>query len=157
MYLFGAIMHLSGFNTEEAENLLLISQTTGLLVKDLLFAAILIASLGAVMDTALSIVSSINEIHHNSPKLKSLDLFKAGMNVGQDMIGTMSNTLILAFTGTSLNLIILLYAYSVQYNQLLSADMIAIEVAQAISGSLGIIFTVPLTAALTAKVTDIQG
>lgn len=152
LFVFGKIMHLSGYNTEEAESLLLISQTTGLMVKDLLFAGILIASLGAVMDTAISIVSSMNEIHSSRPGLKGFELFKAGMNVGKDMIGSMSNTLILAFTGTALNMIILLYSYSVQYNQLLNMNLIAIEIVQMLAGSLGIILTVPLTAAITAEV-----
>ncbi len=157
LYLFGEMMHISGYHTEEAESLLLIGQTTGLKVKDLLFSGILISALGAVMDTAISIVSAINEIHKNLPGLKTAALFQTGMNVGKDMIGTMSNTLILVFTGTALNLIILLYSYSIQYNQLLNMNMIAIEIAQALSGSLGLILTVPLTAVITANILVRQG
>ncbi|NCB52765.1 MAG: YibE/F family protein [Clostridia bacterium] len=151
LFLFGTMTHLSGYSTEEAENLLLIGQTTGLKVRDLLFSGILIASLGAVMDTSVSIVSAISEFHLNMPHMKTASLFKAGMNVGKDMIGTMSNTLILAFTGTSINLLILLFSYSVQYNQLLNMNTITIEIIQAMSGSMGIILTVPLTAFITAK------
>ena len=152
LFAFEKIMHISGFSTEEAENLLLIGQTTGLKVKYLLFSGILIASLGAVMDTAVSIVSAIYEFHANMPAMKSASLFKAGMNVGKDMIGTMSNTLILAFTGTSLNMIILLYTKNVQFNQLINTNYIAIEVTQAIAGSLGIILTVPITALIAARI-----
>jgi uncharacterized membrane protein len=67
------------------------------------------------------------------------------------MIGTMSNTLILVFTGTSLNLLILLASYSVQYNQFMNMNTAAIEITQALSGSLAIVLTVPLTALITAR------
>jgi len=148
---FGALMHLSGYHTEEAESLLLISQTTGLKVGELLFAGILIAALGAVMDTAMSIVAAMSELHAKLPGITMRELFKAGMNVGKDMIGTMSNTLILAFTGTALGFILLMVSYSVPYNQLMNMNAMAIEFVQAFSGSLGLVLTVPLTAAFTAR------
>ena len=148
---FTALMHLSGFNTDEAENLILISQTTGLQVKDLLFAGILIASLGAVMDISMSIVSSMQEIHLNTKHISRSQLLKAGINVGRDMIGTMSNTLILAFAGSSLTLMIMMYSYSVQYNQLINMNTIGIEIVQALSGSIAVILTVPLTAVIAAN------
>lgn len=151
LFLVGSAMHLSGYSTEEAESLLLISQTTGLKVRDLLYAGILVASLGAIMDTAMSIVSAMNEIYQHRPEMKASSLVKAGMNVGKDMIGTMSNTLILAFTGSSLNLLILLASYSVQYNQFMNMNTIAIEITQALSGSLAIVLTVPTTAVITAR------
>jgi uncharacterized membrane protein len=152
LFVFEEIMHISGFNTEEAESLLLIGQTTGLEVRYLLFSGILIASMGAVMDTAMSIVSSMYEIHIHRPDIKTAGLFKAGMNVGKDLIGTMSNTLILAFAGSSLGMIILLYSKNIPYHQLLNSNYIAIEITQALAASLGIILTVPMTAALTAVI-----
>ena len=151
LFLFNTAMHITGINMEEAESLMLISQTTGLVVKDLLFAGILVASLGAIMDVAMSIVSAMYEIHNNMPRLSIPELFRMGINVGSDMIGTMSNTLILAFAGTSLNMMILLYSYSIQYNQLMNMNRIGIEMAQALAGSLAIILTVPLTAAVTSR------
>ncbi len=150
--IFSHAAHISGFNTEEAESLLLISQTTGLKVRELLYSGILIASLGAVMDTSVSMVSTMFELKSGMPEIKSPALIRAGINVGRDIIGSMSNTLILAFTGSAVNTLIILYSYSVQLNQLLSMNMLAIEIAQALSGSLGIILTVPLTAAITASV-----
>ena len=92
-------MHITGYSTDDAEALLLIGQTTGLRVKDLLFAGILIASLGAIMDIAISIVSAIHEIYMKLPGIKKAALIRTGMNIGKDMIGTMSNTLILVFYG----------------------------------------------------------
>ena len=150
LLVFSNLVHISGFNLEAAESLLFIRQKTGLGVENILFAGILIAAMGAVMDTAISIVSAIHELHNNRPDLQAMPLFKAGMNVGKDMIGTMSNTLILAFTGAALSTVVILDFYSVQYNQLINSNLVAIEVAQALSGSMGIVLTIPLTASITA-------
>ena len=68
-------------------------------------------SLGAVMDVGISIASSIEEIHRTNPSLPSKNLFLSGMNVGKDIIGTMTNTLILAYTGSSIPLLIVFMAY----------------------------------------------
>ncbi|BBO80672.1 hypothetical protein DSCO28_12380 [Desulfosarcina ovata subsp. sediminis] len=154
LIIFSKLMHVSGFNLEEAESLLFIRQKTGLGVENILFAGILIASMGAVMDTALSIVSAINELHANMPNFGAMKLFKAGMNVGKDMIGTMSNTLILAFAGAALSTIIVLHFYSVQYNHLINSNFVAIEIAQALSGSMAVVLTIPLTAAITARILE---
>jgi len=137
---------------EQAESLLLISGDGGLKVKGLLICGVLLSSLGAVMDVAMSISSSINEIHIVNKKLKWKELFVSGMNIGKDAMGTMANTLILAFTGSSLNLMLLIYSYGVPYNQLMNTDLIAIEILQGISGSLGIILTVPIVAYAASKI-----
>ncbi len=145
---FGALMHLSGYHTEEAESLLLISQTTGLKVGELLFAGILIAALGAVMDTAMSIVAAMSELHAKLPG-SPCGSFQGGMNVGKDMIGTKSNTLILAFP-PALGFILLMCPIRA-LQQLMNMNALAIEFVQAFSGSLGLVLTVPLTAAFTAR------
>lgn len=147
---FARLMHLSGFSTDEAESLLLIAQTSGLQVQNLLYGGILIVSLGAIMDIAMSVVSAMSEVRAHSPQVSAGTLFRAGMNVGKDVIGTMSNTLILVFAGTALNLLILLASYSVQFNQYMNMNTVAIEITQAISGSLAVVLTVPGTALLTA-------
>lgn len=151
-FLVGKLIHITGFNMEQAESLLLISGDGGLKVKGLLICGVLLSSLGAVMDVAMSISSSINEIHIVNKKLKWKELFVSGMNIGKDAMGTMANTLILAFTGSSLNLMLLIYSYGVPYNQLMNTDLIAIEILQGISGSLGIILTVPIVAYAASKI-----
>jgi uncharacterized membrane protein len=157
LLIFSRLAHISGFNLEEAESLLFVRQKTSLGVENILFAGILIASMGAVMDTALSIVSAINELHINMPDFGAMKLFKAGMNVGKDMIGTMSNTLILAFAGAALSTIIILNFYSIQYNQLINSNFIAVEIAQALSGSMAVVLTIPLTAAITSRILKPRG
>ena len=141
--LFGKLSHISGYNTEEIENLIYVAQNCKLQVGDLLYSGILIASLGAVMDVAMSISSTIQEIHDRNPEISKKELFKSGIHVGKDMMGTMSNTLILAFTGSSLNTMIMIYAYSYPYNQMINMYSIGIELLRGISGTIGIILAVP--------------
>lgn len=149
-YIAGNLAHLSGITMEEAEELIYIAENTGLKVRGLMFAGILIASLGAIMDVAMSISSSIFEIHSTNPKLSSKELLRSGMNVGRDVMGTMSNTLILAFAGGSLNIMILIAAYQMPYNQLINLDLVGTELIQGLAGSIGIVLTVPFTALIAS-------
>ena len=147
---FGNIAKISGYNVAEVEELVFISNNTNLKVGGILFAAILIASLGAVMDVSTSIASAMTEIYSHNNNIGKKDLFKSGINVGRDMMGTMSNTLILAFTGGSINTLILNYAYALKYNQVINMYQIGIEIMQGVSGSIAIILSVPLVSIISS-------
>lgn len=147
---FGKISHISGYNVSNIDTLISIANLTNIKVGDLLFAGILISSLGAVMDVGLSIASTIVEIHDANPNLNRKELFRRGMNVGKDMMGTMANTLILAFAGGSLSELMLDYTYDLPYLQLINSYTIGIEVMQSVAGSIGIILTVPLVSLFAA-------
>jgi len=149
-YTAGQLAHLSGITMENAESIMYIAEKSSMKVDGLMFASILIASLGAIMDMAMTIASSIFEIHAANPNQSETQLFKAGMNVGRDVIGTMANTLILAFAGSSLTLLILLIASKMPYAQVSNLDVINTELIQGLSGSIGIILTVPITSFITA-------
>ncbi|WIV12090.1 YibE/F family protein [Proteiniborus sp. MB09-C3] len=148
-YIGSNMAHLSGLTTNEAEELMYVAGIKDLKVRGLMFSAILIAALGAIMDVAMSIASSTFEIHKTNPNISFKNLMASGLNIGKDVMGTMSNTLILAFIGSSLNIIILLMAYEMPYTQLMNLDLIVTEVVQSISGSIGIILTVPITALIS--------
>ena len=148
--LLGSLAHVSGFQTEEAETLILIASSTGMNVGELLFAGLLIASLGAVMDVAVSISSGIHEVLMTDRTLPRGRLFRSGMNIGRDIMGSMSNTLILAFAGTSTNSLILIYAYNVDYTQLINMDAIGIEILRGLCGSTAVVLTVPIVSVVSA-------
>lgn len=143
---------MSGFNMSEAENLLLYGADKGLKISGLLVCGVLISALGAVMDTALGIASAVYELHEQNPSLNTKQLFRSGMHIGQDAMGTMANTLILAFAGSSLNMLILVQTYDIPFIQLINTDYICIEVIQSIAGAMGILFTVPIIAFISALV-----
>lgn len=153
-HLAGIFGHINGYQMEEAESLFLIASSgsgSGIKITNLLTAGILIASLGAVMDVAMSIASSLHELHEVNTSLTTKQLFRSGMNIGKDAMGTMANTLILAFTGSSLNLLLMIYSYGIPYTQLINTDSIAIEIIRGIAGSIGIVLTVPIVALISAN------
>lgn len=152
-YIASNIAHISGLTSNEAEGLIYIAEHQNVKIKGLTFSAILIASLGAIMDVAMSIASSIFELKKANPKIRINDLFKSGINIGKDIMGTMSNTLILAFAGSSLNMILFIIAYGMPYRQIINLDFIVAEIIQGISGSIGIILTVPITALISSNFT----
>lgn len=144
-----ALLHVGGFQTDQAEGLLVVAQNTGLHLKTLLFAATMIASLGAVMDVAVSLLSALWELKQQGTQ-DGGQLFRSGMNIGKDMIGTMSNTLVFAFAGNALATMLSLTAYGVQASQLLNSNYIALEIAQGLCGTGGVILTVPIASAAAA-------
>ena len=146
----GAAAHINTLNTEESELLLFISQDTKLQIHHLLFAGILFAALGAVMDTAMSITSSIAELKEVNPGMTAKELYRSGMNIGRDVMGTMTDTLILAFTGTSINLIVLFYVYQYQYLYLINMQSLVVEFISSLSASIAVILSIPVSALLAA-------
>ncbi len=134
--------HLTGFAGEE--NMFLYTARPDLNFTGILSASIIIASLGALMDTAVSIASTINEIHETDKNLCVRELFKSGMNVGRDIIGTMSNTLILVYLGSALPLVLL--SSSIDLNKFFNLNQVATEILSALTGSIVILACVPFTA-----------
>ena len=148
--IFGHAVNLSGYNVSNIENLMFVAQNTMIDVGQILFAGILFASLGAVMDIAMDVTSACAEIVKHNPYISRKALFQAGMNVGRDVMGTMSTTLILAFFCGSLCVWVLDYVYDLPYLQLINSNAIGIEIMKGFSASFGVIFTVPIAAALSA-------
>lgn len=151
-WIFSGVLHISGYNLDSAESLLMITQTTGMELRPMLMASVLIAALGAVMDVGMSVAASLEEIHTLNPALNARALMGSGMRIGRDMIGTMTNTLILAYTGTALTTMILLLAYGYDIGHLLSSDYLAMELAQGIASTGGVVLTVPVASAISALV-----
>lgn len=147
---FSQLLHLTGFQTDCAEGLLLIAQNTGLDIRMLLFAGMMIASLGAVMDVAVSVLSATREVALASGKAERKALFNSAMRLGQDMIDTMSNTLIFAFAGSALVTMIVFRSYGIQFHQLLSSDYLSVELAQGICSTAAVVMTVPVSAMIGA-------
>ena len=116
--------------------------------KGILASSMIIAALGALMDTAVSIASTINEIYETNKKLSIRQLFTSGMNVGRDIIGTMSNTLILVYLGSSLPLVLL--SNNIDLQKFFNLNQVATEISSALVGSIAILACVPVTAIIAA-------
>ncbi|MBR3152724.1 MAG: YibE/F family protein [Clostridia bacterium] len=148
-FIIGHIAKLSGAS-ETSIMLSVAAKDKTFNFRDLLFAGIVIAALGACMDVGMSIASSLAELKDKKNDITAKELFKSGMRIGGDMIGTMTNTLILSFIGTSLNLVLLYMASDISFVEMINIEVITQEAVSAIAGSIGIVYTVPITAAIFA-------
>lgn len=147
-YYVGEVSHLTGFGSEEAQ--LLVYSPLTIDVRGLLFAGIIIGSLGAVTDVAMSIASSAERIKMNNPQIKNRDLYSHSLAVGRDIMGTMANTLILAYVGAAIPLLLVFMSYQSQWLRILNLDYIATEIIRGLAGSVGLIISVPVTAFFAA-------
>ena len=136
------IAHLTGFSGENS--MYLYSAHPELDFIGIAISAMVLATLGAVMDVAMSISSTINEIHITDSSKTVRELFISGMNVGRDIIGTMANTLILVYLGGALPLLLL--AGNIDLQKFVNLNQVVTEVASALIGSISIVICVPFTA-----------
>lgn len=116
----------------------------------LIFAMVVIGAMGAVMDVAMDISSSLHELHVKAPALRFNELFDSGLTIGRDVMGTMANTLVLAYIGSSLCSIILMLSYSSSLIELLNRESIIVELMNGLIGSMAILLTIPLTSLVCA-------
>ena len=146
------LLRIDGYRQEYAEALLQLRQTgeSGIGISGLVTAGVIVSALGAVMDVAMSISSAVQELTRVNPELTAKELLKSGMNIGRDMVGTMTNTLILAILGSGLTLIVYIYSLGLQPWQLLSSAYMSLEAISAVASSIGVMLAVPLTAAVCA-------
>jgi len=143
---------IDGYRLGDAEPLLQLKyiDATAINIRGLMTASIIICALGAVMDVAMSISSALEEVHAANPSLKRKDLFKSGMNIGRDMVGTMTNTLILAFLGSEFALIIFIYSRGLTFYHLFSTAFVSMETISGIASSIGMVLAIPLTALIAS-------
>ena len=145
------LARIDGLRISEVEPLLQLRQTgVPIGLRYLLAGGVVISALGAVMDVAMSISSALEEIHAANPEYGGKELFRSGMNIGRDMVGTMTNTLILAFLGSGFTLILYLFSLGLSRYQLLSSSYAAIELISGLASSIGMILAIPLTALVSA-------
>lgn len=149
--IIGSSARLTGLAQEETLMLINIPQEVRFNYQGLLFSGIIIGSMGAVMDVGMSIASALYEIKNANPDVTFSQLVRSGLNVGRDVMGTMSNTLILAYAGGALNLILLFTAYDIPFGQIINGDYMASEIVRALAGSIGLIITIPCTTLIAAK------
>lgn len=139
------ILNITGFVDEHSMYLAMLNPDKPIDLTAIIFAAITIGAMGAIMDVAMDISSSLWEICEHVPNITFKKLFKSGMRIGRDIMGTMANTLVLAYIGSSLSSFMLLITYSSSMMHLLNREIIITELLQAMTGSLAILLTIPLT------------
>lgn len=146
----GIFLNMTGMLEEESVYLLQLYPDNPIDLRAIIFAMIIVGALGAVMDVAMSISSSLYELRLKSPSIKPHDLMKSGFTIGRDMMGTMANTLVLAYIGSSLTCVLLLVSYNANLQQVINKEVIIADILQALAGSMGMLLTLPLTSAVCA-------
>lgn len=139
------LCRLTGLATEDSMFLLLLNPDNPINLKGIIFASIILGAVGAIMDVSMSLSSALMELKQQAPEMTTRQITKSGMVVGRDIMGTMANTLILAYIGSSLAVTLLLFANTSSTLLLFNTEMILTELLQALAGSLGILLTIPLT------------
>ena len=140
-------LHLTGITTEDT---IYIKQSFNIDLNALIFAGIILGSVGAVMDVSVSISSSLAELHDKVEHPTYKGLLGSGITIGRDIMGTMANTLVLAYIGCELSATLLSVVYSSSMRPLFSREKIVEELLQALVGSIGLLLTIPLTAAVSS-------
>jgi uncharacterized membrane protein len=143
----GSLARLTGFGSHEAQMLYFMDQTIDF--RGLLFAGIIIGSLGAITDIGMSVASAAAEIKQACPDIRPGDLVRGAFNVGRDVMGTMANALILAYVGAAIPMLLLVMGYEIDWLKVINMDVIATEFVRGIAGSIGLIAAVPVTAILS--------
>lgn len=145
-------LNMTGLIEEESIYLVQLYPDNPINLKAIIFAMIIVGAVGAVMDVSMSISSSLHELRIKSPDIRPKELMKSGFTIGRDMMGTMANTLVLAYIGSSLTSVLLLVAYNARIEQVVNRELIIAEILQALAGSMGMLLTLPLTSAVCSVV-----
>lgn len=143
-----AALHLTGVASEEDSFLSISNQNVNM--QGLLLAGILIGSLGVLDDIAVTQAATVDELALANPSLSALQLYRAAARVGRAHITSVINTIILAYAGASLPLLLLIAAGNQPLGQVLTTQLIAQEITRSIIGTLGLIAAVPITTGLAA-------
>ena len=150
-------LHTTGLVDEDALYLMMLNPENPLDIKAVVFAAIIIGAVGAVMDVAMDISSALAELKSQVPDISTAQIVKSGFTIGRDIIGTMSNTLILAYIGSSLSCTLLMVAGNPSLLLLFNTEMIVVELLQTIAGSFGMLLTIPLTSVVCGVLYGSEG
>ncbi len=143
--IMSAVMDLTGYVDEHSYYLTMLDTENPIDLTAIIFAAIIIGAVGAIMDVAMDLSSSLYELSEHVPDITFGKLCKSGMSIGRDIMGTMANTLVLAYIGSSLSCIMILLTYTTSATDLMNREVIIVEILQAVVGSLAILLTVPCT------------
>jgi uncharacterized membrane protein len=148
----GTDAKLQGFNNENPSGAAYLSYYVNINFSRLVICEILIGFLGGIIDVAISISSSMNEIFINNKAISKKDLLKSGLNIGRDILGTMTNTLLFAYLSGFMTFLVWLVSINYSFADLINSKLFCPEVFQIISSGIGILLIIPVTAIITTGI-----
>lgn len=153
-YLSVRTSRLSGMSDEESG--LLSSIATNMDFQGLLTCAIIIAGLGILNDVTITQTSSVWELRAAGPTLSRREIFAGAMRIGRDHIASTIYTIVFAYTGAALTVLLLLYLYDQPVLNILSQDQMALEIVRTLTSGIGLVLAVPITTAIAAVLLPAQ-
>ncbi len=156
-------LHFTGISTSRSVVVAQFTVSHNLDFRKILMAGIIMGLLGTAMDAAMAVASAVREVRRANPKMTVAQLTSAGMNVGTDVLGTMANTLLFAYLGLRLMLLMTLAGtsiLSINKVEMMSMETVSAEFLRLLAGSIGLVLTIPITAVTAAswdKVTNFLG
>jgi len=153
-------LHFTGISSSRSAIAAQFTVSQNLDFRKILMAGIIMGLLGTAMDAAIAVASAVREVRRANPKMTMTQLIAAGMNVGTDVLGTMANTLIFAYLGLRVMLLMTLAGTSIFSGskvEIMNAETIAAEVLRLLAGSIGLVLTIPITAIAAASWDRITG
>ena len=147
--LFGEKLALTGMTAPFSEALIY-SGHFELNLKEILYASIIIGASGAAMDIAIDVAAAMEEIKLNNPEINMKELIKSGFNIGRAVIGTMSTTLLLAYSGGYLTLLMLFMTKNTSFLRIINMQIVSVEIIRTLAGSIGLVLVAPITAIIAA-------
>lgn len=142
---------IQGFSNEEASEIGYLSTYVQLNFSKIVSCQILFSLLGAIIDVSISISSSMQELYKNDPLTEEHNLFKSGITIGKDIIGTMTNTLLFAYIGSFMTLSIYFSELHYSFSTIINSKIFCSEVFQSLCSGIGIILIIPVTAFVTSE------
>jgi len=144
-HIFARIMKINGATMPYVQPLLY-SGYEFLNIQDIFIGAMILASSGAVMDLAMDIASGVEEVAYHNPELPSTELIKSGLRIGRSVVGTMTTTLLLAYSGGYITLLMMFASQGTSPLDFLNSTLVAAEAVKTLIGSFSLVLVAPFTA-----------
>ena len=144
---FGEKLKMAGMTAPFATMLIFSGHYT-LDLLDIFYASVILGASGAAMDIAMDVAASMNEVLDKKPDITRNELIKSGFNVGRMVTGTMTTTLLLAYSGGYLTMLMLFVTKGTSFTRMLNFKLVAAEIFRTLVGSVGLVLVAPITAIL---------
>ncbi|OPJ64656.1 YibE/F family protein [Clostridium oryzae] len=155
-YRIGTLSYIQGFANEEIEDIMSLSFYVQLDFQKIVICQMLMGLLGAIIDVSISISSFMNELYIANKTITWKSMFNSGMNIGKDILGTMSNTLLFAYIGGFMTLIIYFNELNYSFTDIINGKIFCAEIFQVLCGGIGVVLIIPVTALVAAKIIPMQ-
>ncbi len=152
IYIIGSATRIQGFSEEEFEEISLYSLFIGTNFTKIVICTIIMSLIGAIIDTAISISSSMNEVYLHNPSISKRELYQSGLNIARDILGTTTNTLYFAFIGGYMALILWMKDLHYSLGTIINSKVFCSEIISILCSSLGVILIIPITAGINSYI-----